>query len=255
MVLVIRMVSLLSCYLKRSRVSDTINTLFVERKNSTDRGQNSRKRESGWFQISSWETGMSVNEAQKFYSVIQAAQTIFHLTDMRKQGIDVYSLRLTKTQMTLLLEQIFDKQLQKLKGLAEVQALQRQEFISVVLVLSLFNSFDTRFQLIQALNSQDAELIESLTFALLDLSVLILRLITSLAFTTGENSVICDAAVDMSMEAKKMQDGLGGSNNRMAAESCLRFVDAVFEKVCDLVPQGRIVLPTLANINYAATLA
>ncbi|NOY71554.1 MAG: hypothetical protein GXP14_04135 [Gammaproteobacteria bacterium] len=36
--------SLLAGYLKRSKVSHTVNTSFVERQNGTDRGQNSRKR-------------------------------------------------------------------------------------------------------------------------------------------------------------------------------------------------------------------
>jgi len=42
--LVIGAVSLLTGYLTRSRVSNTVNTSFVERQNGTDRGQNSRKR-------------------------------------------------------------------------------------------------------------------------------------------------------------------------------------------------------------------
>ena len=42
--LVIGVVSLLRDYLTRSRVSNTVNTAFVERQNGTDRGQNSRKR-------------------------------------------------------------------------------------------------------------------------------------------------------------------------------------------------------------------
>jgi len=42
--LVIGVVSLLTGYLKRSKVSHTVNTSFVERQNGTDRGQNSRKR-------------------------------------------------------------------------------------------------------------------------------------------------------------------------------------------------------------------
>lgn len=41
--LVMGVVSLLASYLKRSSVSNTINTSFVERQNGTDRGQNSRK--------------------------------------------------------------------------------------------------------------------------------------------------------------------------------------------------------------------
>ncbi len=42
--LVIGAMSLLTGYLTRSKVSNTINTSFVERQNGTDRGQNSRKR-------------------------------------------------------------------------------------------------------------------------------------------------------------------------------------------------------------------
>ena len=42
--LVFGVVSLLAGYLKRSSVSNTVNTSFVERQNGTDRGQNSRKR-------------------------------------------------------------------------------------------------------------------------------------------------------------------------------------------------------------------
>ena len=42
--LVFGLLGLLTCYLMRSSVSNTINTSFVERQNGTDRGQNSRKR-------------------------------------------------------------------------------------------------------------------------------------------------------------------------------------------------------------------
>jgi hypothetical protein len=42
------MVCLLAVWLRRSKVSNTINTAFVERNNATDRHQNGRKRRKGY---------------------------------------------------------------------------------------------------------------------------------------------------------------------------------------------------------------
>ena len=39
---------LLDVWLRRSRVSNTVNTSFVERNNATDRHQNGRKRRKGY---------------------------------------------------------------------------------------------------------------------------------------------------------------------------------------------------------------
>jgi len=59
--LVFGVMSLLTDYLKRSSVSNVINTSFVERQNGTDRGQNSRKRRK--------TVGFSKNQAMTYFTL------------------------------------------------------------------------------------------------------------------------------------------------------------------------------------------
>jgi len=55
----------LASYLKRSKVSNTINTSFVERQNGTDRGKNSRKRRKTY----GFSKKLDVHHAMTYFSL------------------------------------------------------------------------------------------------------------------------------------------------------------------------------------------
>jgi len=63
--LVMGVVSLLTGYLKRSRVSHPVNTSFVERQNGTDRGQNSRKRRKTY----GFSKKLDVHQAMTYFTL------------------------------------------------------------------------------------------------------------------------------------------------------------------------------------------
>ena len=63
--LVVGVISLLARYLKRSSVSDTINTSFVERQNGTDRCQNSRKKRKTY----GFSKKLDVHQAMTYFTL------------------------------------------------------------------------------------------------------------------------------------------------------------------------------------------
>ncbi len=63
--LVFGAMSLLARYLKRSSVSNVINTSFVERQNGTDRGQNSRKRRKTY----GFSKKLDVHQAMTYFTL------------------------------------------------------------------------------------------------------------------------------------------------------------------------------------------